>query len=104
MIFCIVEVGINIYMENKNIVLEQLTLIQIYYYMPDYPSVINEFVWQTVDLYPCFPRMGRFLRFWSENIEAKINEIYLNYTDPVYGPNYTRNITHTWNKVNGKIN
>ena len=87
-------------MKRKDPVLEQLTLIQVYYYMPDYPSVLNEFVWQTIDLYPCFPRMQRFLNYWSENIDARINEIYLNYTDPVYGSNYYRNVTHIWHKVN----
>ena len=87
-------------MKRKDPVLEQLTLIQVYYYMPDYPSVLNEFVWQTIDLYPRFPRMQRFLSYWSENIDARINEIYLNYTDPVYGPNYYRNVTHIWHKVN----
>jgi uncharacterized protein Usg len=87
-------------MNKQDIVLEQLTLIQVYYYMPDYPSVINEFTWQTIDLYPRFPRMRRFLDYWSCNIDAKINEIYLNYADPVYGPNYFKNVTHIWHKVN----
>lgn len=87
-------------MKRKDPVLEQLTLIQVYYYMPDYPSVLNEFVWQTIDLYPRFPRMQRFLNYWSKNIDARINEIYLNYTDPYYGPNYYRNVTHIWHKVN----
>ena len=81
-------------------IIEQLTLIQIYYYMPDYPSVITDFTWQTMDLYPQFPRMRRFLNYWHENIDAKINEIYLNYSDPHYGPNYYKNVTHIWNKVN----
>ena len=87
-------------MKDKNIIVEQLTLIQVYYYMPDYPSVLNEFTWQTIDLYPRFPRMRKFLDYWSENIEARINEIYLNYTDPYYGPNYFKNVTHIWDKVN----
>ena len=87
-------------MKNKDLIVEQLTLIQVYYYMPDYPSVLNEFTWQTIDLYPRFPRMKRFLNYWSENIEARINEIYLNYTDPHYGPNYFKNVTYIWNKVN----
>ena len=89
-------------MKNKDIVVEQLTLIQIYYYMPDHPSVINEFVWQTIDIYPRFPRMKRFLDHWHQNIEAAINEIYLGYTDPYYGPNYFKNITYEWNLVNRK--
>lgn len=87
-------------MKSKDLVVEQLTLIQIYYYMPDYPSVINEFMWQTIDLYPRFPRMKRFLDFWSQNIEARINQIYLTYSDPYYGPNYFKNVTHEWKLVN----
>ena len=89
-------------MKSNDIVIEQLTLIQIYYYMPDYPSVINEFSWQTIDIYPRFPRMKRFLDYWHHSIEAAINEIYLGYTDPYYGANYFKNITHEWNLVNRK--
>lgn len=82
------------------IVIEQTTTIQIYYYMPDYPSVLQEFNWQTIDMFPRFPRMKRFLDHWHRNIEAKINTIYLCYSDPVYGPGYFRNITHESKFIN----
>jgi len=85
---------------EKEVVIEQLTLIQIYYYMPDYPRVINEFNWQTIDLYPRFPRMKKFLDHWHEHIEAKINTINLVYNDPYYGPNYFKNVTYESNFLN----
>jgi uncharacterized protein Usg len=85
---------------NDKIITAQLTFIQVYYYMPDYPSVINEFAWQTMDIYPRFPRTKRFLDFWSKNIDAKINQIYLGYTDPYFGSGYFKNITHEWSIVN----
>jgi uncharacterized protein Usg len=79
---------------KKEVIIEQTTLIQIYYYMPDYPSVLNEFNWQTIDLYPRFPRIKRFLDYWHTDIEAVINTINLVYNDPYYGANHFRNITH----------
>lgn len=85
---------------KKEVIVEQQTLIQIYYYIPDYPSVINEFNWQTIDLYPRFPRMKKFLDHWHTHIEAKINTINLVYNDPYYGPNYFRNITYESNFLN----
>ena len=58
-----------------------LTTIQIYYYMPDYTSVLNEFIWQTMDVNPTFPRMHKFLNYWRENIDATIKEILLSHGD-----------------------
>ena len=43
---------------------ERLTTAQVLYYMPDSPSLLQEFVWQTLDLAPEFPRVHRFLGFW----------------------------------------
>jgi uncharacterized protein Usg len=56
-----------------------LTTIHIYYYMPDYRSVINEFVWQTMDVKPTFPRIHKFLNHWHTNIDAPIKEILLSH-------------------------
>lgn len=55
----------------------RLTLIDIFYYMPDHESLIQEFVWQTLDLPPRFPRIGKFLEHWRHNIDAVIKEILL---------------------------
>lgn len=58
-----------------------LTTIQIYYYMLDYNSVINEFIWQTMDVKPKFPRIHQFLNYWRVNIDATIKEILLSHGD-----------------------
>jgi uncharacterized protein Usg len=55
----------------------EYTLIKVYYYVPDYNSIINEFSWQTLDIPPCFPRIHSFLNYWQSNIEAVIKEIEL---------------------------
>ena len=41
-----------------------LTTLQVYYYMPDYNNIIQEFVWQYTDRLPKFPRTHTFLNFW----------------------------------------
>lgn len=54
---------------------ERLTTTQILYYMPDSPSLLQEFVWQTLDVAPEFPRIHRFLGFWRREIEAVIHSV-----------------------------
>jgi uncharacterized protein Usg len=51
--------------------------VNIYYFRPDYKTLLQEFSWQTGDMIPEFPRVKKFLSFWDEYIEADIHEIYL---------------------------
>tara|TARA_B100001559_G_C16486192_1_gene616163 strand:+ start:156 stop:407 length:252 start_codon:yes stop_codon:yes gene_type:complete len=51
--------------------------VQVIYYMPDYKNILNEFVWQTEDITPEFPRIGKFIKYWDENIEGLIRDIYV---------------------------
>jgi len=60
------------------IIKEKVTL-QIYYYHPDYRSLIQEFLWQTMDEVPELYRVHRFLNYWQRNIEAVIQEINVAY-------------------------
>ena len=54
---------------------ERLTTTQVLYYMPDSPSLLQEFVWQTLDLAPEYPRVHRFLDFWRREIDAVIHSV-----------------------------
>jgi uncharacterized protein Usg len=54
---------------------ERLTTASVLYYMPDSPALLQEFVWQTLDLAPEFPRVHRFLGFWRREIEAVIHSV-----------------------------
>lgn len=53
------------------------TTLEIMYYMPDHPSLLQQFVWQTMDLAPKFPRAHAFLQFWSREIHAVIHSVNL---------------------------
>lgn len=53
----------------------RLTTAEITYYMPDYPTVLQEFLWQTLDQAPEFPRIHTFLDFWRREIDAVIHSV-----------------------------
>lgn len=55
---------------------KSIVTLDIFYYMPN-SLLINEFVWQTDDIVPEFPRIKKFLFYWKENIEAIIQEVYI---------------------------
>ena len=57
-----------------------LVSLRVFYYMPDYRDLIQEFMWQTVDVKPKYPRVNRFLNYWKDNIEAVIKEVKVAYT------------------------
>lgn len=59
----------------------RIATIQILYYRPDYTSLLQEFVWQTQDLVPEFPRIHKFLWYWKHNIQATVHSIELSHCD-----------------------
>lgn len=60
---------------------KNLVTIDIFYYIPDYDNIVQEFVWQTEDVVPEFPRVHRFLNFWKKDIDAVIQEVILCYSE-----------------------
>lgn len=54
-----------------------LVTVNVIYFIPDYNSLVNEFMWQTLDIQPKYPRVMKFLNFWQTEIEAVIKEIQL---------------------------
>lgn len=52
-----------------------LTTANILYRLPDHPGLLQTFVWQFHDIAPDYPRLVRFLDFWSSEIEAAIHSV-----------------------------
>lgn len=52
-----------------------LTTANIYYWMPDYRNVLNQFIWQAYDLEPDFPRLFEFIEFWNREIDGPLHSI-----------------------------
>ena len=57
------------------IVRNTIVTINVLYWMPDYTHILQEFIWQTSDVRPEYPRVHRFLNYWHDNIEAVISEV-----------------------------
>ena len=49
-----------------------LVTAHVTYRLPDYRSVLQEFIWQNYDALPDFPALSKFLRFWQTEIEGPI--------------------------------
>jgi len=52
-----------------------LTTAEILYRLPDYPALIQTYLWQDYDLAPAFPKLVSFLEFWSENLDGPLYRI-----------------------------
>jgi uncharacterized protein Usg len=72
---------------NKNLIFKKLQLvtIDVFYFRPDYKSLIQEFIWQTDDIVPELHRTHKFLNHWHKNIDAVIQEITISINERRYG-------------------
>ena len=52
-----------------------LTTAEILYRLPDFPALLQTYVWQEYDLHPRFPRLTGFLAFWAANLEGELYRI-----------------------------
>ncbi len=53
----------------------RLTTAEILYHYPDYPTLLQTYVWQSMDLAPDYPELRRFLDFWCANLDGKLHSI-----------------------------
>lgn len=51
----------------------RLTTAHIFYHMPDRPSLLQEYVWQELDLAPKYPQLMKFLDFWEGNLDGRLH-------------------------------
>ena len=49
-----------------------LTTAEILYRLPDYPALLQSFIWQEYDVHPRFPRLKGFLDFWTRNLDGRL--------------------------------
>ena len=52
-----------------------LTTAEILYRMPDYPALLQSYVWQDYDVAPKFPKLKDFLDFWSAKLEGRLFKV-----------------------------
>lgn len=55
----------------------RLTTAQIFYHMPDYEDLLQEYIWQEYDVAPKFPTLLKFLDFWEKKLDGKLHSVYI---------------------------
>lgn len=55
----------------------RLTTANIFYHMPDYPDLLQEFIWQEYDVAPKYPVLQEFLGFWTRELDGKLHSVYV---------------------------
>ncbi len=53
----------------------RLTTAEIIYHLPDYPELLQSYIWQNLDLAPNYPALKKFLDFWEANIEGRLHSV-----------------------------
>lgn len=53
----------------------ELTTAEIIYRLPDYPELLQTFLWQDYDKVPDFPRLIKFLEFWAKSLDGKLYSV-----------------------------
>jgi uncharacterized protein Usg len=72
-----------------------LLTAEVLYYMPKHPTLLQTFMWQTLDEAPKFPRLEKFLDFWRREIDAVIHSVRVASGEPLSPA--------AWRKVDGII-
>ncbi len=52
-----------------------LTTAEIIYRLPDYPALLQSYVWQDYDNAPRFPKLKHFLDFWTAKLDGKLYKV-----------------------------
>lgn len=53
----------------------RLTTAEITYHLPDHPALLQNYIWQDLDLAPEFPVLRRFLGYWQRNLDGKLHSV-----------------------------
>lgn len=52
-----------------------LTTAHILYRRPDHRWLLQEYVWQNYDIFPHFPELTGFLKFWAERLDGPLHSV-----------------------------
>jgi uncharacterized protein Usg len=55
----------------------RLATAEILYHLPDYPDLLQSYIWQEYDHVPDFPELHRFLQFWQRHLDGKLYSVKL---------------------------
>ena len=53
----------------------RLATAEILYHLPDYPKLLQTYIWQEYDLAPEYPVLRKFLDFWAGNLDGRLHSV-----------------------------
>lgn len=57
-----------------------LATAEILYRLPDYPRLLQSYIWQDYDIAPDFPTLLRFLNFWTKKLDGPLHSVRIGHT------------------------
>lgn len=66
-----------------------LITAKILYHLPDHPDLLQEYIWQTLDILPEFPELRKFLDFWNKELDGKLHSVVVAHKS-IIDPHETR--------------
>ncbi len=57
----------------------RLTTAEILYKMPDYPDLLQSYLWQSLDRVPDFPKLNEFLGYWENKLDGTLHSVRIGY-------------------------
>ncbi len=57
----------------------RLTTAEILYQVPEYPDLLQSYLWQSLDRIPDFPKLNDFLSSWEKDLEGKLHSVRIGY-------------------------
>jgi uncharacterized protein Usg len=61
--------------DSVGLLKNHLVTAEIIYRLPDYPLLVQTYVWQDVDYVPELPRFKQFLEYWKNNLEGRLRQV-----------------------------
>lgn len=71
----------------------RLATAEIFYCMPDYPALLQEYIWQELDLAPKYPALAKFLDFWERKIDGRLHSVKM-VSSRLIRPDESKNARH----------
>lgn len=66
-----------------------LTTAEILYHLPDYPELLQSYIWQEYDTAPTYPTLKKFLDFWEAKLDGRLHSVRVASNNLIY-PNEFR--------------
>jgi uncharacterized protein Usg len=52
-----------------------LTTAEVHYRLPDFPALLQTYIWQDYDIAPAFPTLHGFLDYWRRELEGPLHSV-----------------------------